>query len=435
MGKFGLQSIKILALVTAGVLFMFAVGLMVNSAINKAIWTDSASALGSRYTRGFDFCLGVAAVTVAIVIFGWMAIMCNGYGMLVVYLILLCVLTIVTIIGLIAFLIAPWTSNVQRLKSAIENLSPEQLNPLQRRFHCCGVEKYTDYFMIWKVWTGVENPNRTMIDRISTPQYHNPALLPVPEIPSWGRKRSVEDDRPVDLRDLDRKKHSWRKHSFRKLPQEESQEQLPKQVRAFAPKRRDFEVINMTEREGFRYTKPRKKHGRKWRRPGLLSRAFRWVVNKLGELIGLVPGPVQKLAYKLWGSAANIYEGLIPKIIKDVLRGLFGYIWSWIDWMASPFKSHYKWWYGSGWDGIPMKYIYPDLGPMLPYTCCKNPTFPCRGNEDTTWMEGCVYAVGVQWQIDTNLLVSGIVAYGFCSVINIAVIVILIGGIREQYYF
>lgn len=204
--KFGLQNIKLLALICTALNSAAAIALIARAFPDRNIW--SRSALGTIFQSPFDYALIFGIIYLLITIFGYIAICLNGYGMLIVYNILLaCSAIILIIYG--AFLWSQCNSEHPKiggkLTALIHTLSPRELDRIQGTFRCCGVEKYTDYLTLWDMGSRVARLVRTTTD--------------IYKAKSFESKRTVSpDNEEEDLQgqpSLIKKKFNWKRMPIR----------------------------------------------------------------------------------------------------------------------------------------------------------------------------------------------------------------------------
>lgn len=87
--KFGLQSIKILALICTAFVTCCAVALIVVGIPYRNKWVTATPYIGNHFQVPMDFALFYGICLLVVSIFGYVAICLNGYGMMIIYNILL----------------------------------------------------------------------------------------------------------------------------------------------------------------------------------------------------------------------------------------------------------------------------------------------------------------------------------------------------------
>lgn len=90
-----------------------------------------------------------------VAVLGFLAIFYCKFRLLTLFLVLLVLLIPVCIIcgfHLYTDGYSDYSPNHVRINAFIRGMSPIRLNLLQSTFHCCGIEKYTDYYLLWSIW-------------------------------------------------------------------------------------------------------------------------------------------------------------------------------------------------------------------------------------------------------------------------------------------
>lgn len=108
---------------------------------------------------GSDVAFYMAIVTFLIGVFGIIAISINCYGMLIVYFILLVLITLaMTTYGCLYYEEVRHDNGdaVRSLAVQLSAMTREQLISIQREFHCCGIDKYTDYLVPYHIMSAAQ---------------------------------------------------------------------------------------------------------------------------------------------------------------------------------------------------------------------------------------------------------------------------------------
>lgn len=155
---FGLRYIKFFALLCTFVNTVQALIFIICGLVIRTKWTESKGIEGQFLQLPFDYACFFGFILLAISFFGYFAIALDSYGMLVVYDILqLAAAIILLTVGISIWRECGYTleekpTTQTRLKMMMHDMSPAGLTSIQQSFQCCGIEKYTDYLVLWYIW-------------------------------------------------------------------------------------------------------------------------------------------------------------------------------------------------------------------------------------------------------------------------------------------
>lgn len=157
--KFGYTSLKALALYSTCVVLLFGLVLIIQALRFQSKWIMLIDITDNSTRFISNWCLYLGLVIILLSIYGFCCILCNTWFMALSYFVLYITLVAVTVVSnWVLFNELKYnTMPVYRIRDQINRLDKEQLDHVQRMFKCCGIEKYTDYFMIWRMWGGLHN--------------------------------------------------------------------------------------------------------------------------------------------------------------------------------------------------------------------------------------------------------------------------------------
>lgn len=153
--KFGLQSIKILALILTCLLFVSGVVLAIRGVMCVSVWDLNATQFVAVFKEGCSVAFYMGLIVIITSILGLISICASKYKLMIIYDVLVLILAIILLIyGLILWvgIKSEHSKLLIKLKATINGLSPEALDGIQTNFKCCGIEKFTDYIMLARLW-------------------------------------------------------------------------------------------------------------------------------------------------------------------------------------------------------------------------------------------------------------------------------------------
>lgn len=399
--RFGLQSIKLLNIFVTLILIVIAFLLLVKAVMFRSLWERHLGDLGMHFALGAEYSIVLSTSIILVCGYGLLCLLVFDLKHMphVIYLIGLILLMALAIIGNACFLAEPreYNINVIRLKSKFGWLNPAQLDLIQRDFHCCGIEKYTDYIMIWKQWGA-----------------------PYMETPSQLLQKSLARQARPNIRSLSlspRDDQHFRKRPRRAIPLDPDSNSDPRDIKKSQEYRKAKEALS------FRRTR--------FRNPAVFSEGWKWSSSVIGKAFHGIMEVVMAVGSKIWGVAKGLYNYMVPKIIRNWLALLWDYIVSWLDWILGTDHSDRRWWFGSGWDDIYFQHLMADGEQLLPLSCCKNPTKPCLGHFRDTYRTGCRKLIVFKWYMaigDMIILASNFIAVAFIECI---IIYVYFHGVRQ----
>lgn len=621
--RFGLPSLKVLAMVSSVLLLLIGIALVVRAATFSATWKRTAPTLSDAHlVNTAAVGLTFAVIVILLSLFAISATCIASYGMLIIYSAVMGLATLMMLVyGMVLWIEykheGSHLANV--LATAVHSLTPEQLDPIQKKFHCCGIERYTDYLMIWSVWgenyTGEDGatfkprfpPAATAVFADKEQQPTRQPLLPAPKQfdqkldpirlrPEIRKKRQLRfqlhpepgprvaqlwsptQNRPHTLfrsdasleeqmKELDEFRGSHRPSRTRKarpplmidpksgpMPVQVSFQNLQgppvysvyesnrpigtswrrgpdMPVRAFSASTEESTTSvptpyvpsspeekhttttkppddpETTERQYISFEIPTKAEKpttirtdqttlqveqsaislRRANALGDVSSAGssskpappappgkdteeifvpnfiwqRWDISPPPYLAHVPPyramlpegevsdnywkvsnafltaiwqtmqDPLHFVCLKMFNSTCPLYERYMPLVVRNWLATLFSFIEVWRDWKNHPAKVSLRWWWGSGWDLVFFSQLSPAGRPLLPYTCCKNPTMPCHGRFSDTWHDGCKYKLRWYWTAAHVQFGHIFACYLVAVVLNLTIVYILAQAIRH----
>lgn len=157
--QFSLSSLKTLCYIFT-ILVTFAGGILIYKASAfSRMWYSSQHNLGKLLVSQNDASLVFGICIVIFTIIGFFGLFWNKLKLLTIYQV--CLTLVIPFLIIFGFVLYSDISSehgrpMLRLRAMLTHLDPHELDDIQRSFQCCGIDKYTDYFMIWILW-GVNN--------------------------------------------------------------------------------------------------------------------------------------------------------------------------------------------------------------------------------------------------------------------------------------
>lgn len=154
MFKFGLVSLKTICYLMAALIVAGGVILLIATITFRTKW-QNGNLLGQLFTSSMDLAFYLSIVIICIAIIGFIGICLCKPKILWAYVILLTILIPVLIVAGFYLYCDSYSSNSVnsiRINSVMRALSPIKLDLMQRTYHCCGIEKYTDFIVMWSMW-------------------------------------------------------------------------------------------------------------------------------------------------------------------------------------------------------------------------------------------------------------------------------------------
>lgn len=155
MFRFGLTSLKTINYVFAALVMAAGMILLIAAITFRTKWQDGGHILGTLFTSSPDLAFGLGIVIIIIGFLGLLGVCLCKPKLLWLYVVLLVLLIPVLIVAgfyLYCDGYSDFSTNVIRVNSVMRSLSPVKLDTVQRIFHCCGIEKFTDYIILWGLW-------------------------------------------------------------------------------------------------------------------------------------------------------------------------------------------------------------------------------------------------------------------------------------------
>lgn len=168
-----IKTIRIISIFTSVLTFICGVILITYATKFGAIWTHYMDTLDYRQ-KNRPATIGIADALIVMILSIWSILTvvyvrqsCRAFkcyllstGVLIAFMV---------IYGLVVWIESryPTSRIVVYLDARMRAFSVRQMNNVQSSFHCCGIEKYTDYIMVWHAWR--ENPLAETSETITYP--------------------------------------------------------------------------------------------------------------------------------------------------------------------------------------------------------------------------------------------------------------------------
>lgn len=358
-------------------------------------------------------------VIVGVAVYGIVAVVLGGYVLLIIYTVVLIGVTIGMIVFEVLIILEVGNesgSAFSTLMGDINNFVPYELDSVQKNFQCCGIEKYTDYFRIWRAWgdiTGNESLAKQwrFLSSIQKEVYSNDIFNTVRRPRRDNEKRLSE---PVDATRATAEESATTHHSLNKSKSSTLHPSI-----ANIPGNRE----RLTKRM-FSALLPSSE----------MVDGYSGIVNAfLDEVFPKIEYKLKIFGRKAW-SEKNYYQEQFPEAFKNWVSALVGYMHVWERWKEDPANVSLRWWYGSGWDLFLFSHFSDGGLPVLPKTCCKYPKAPCHGLSSDTYTDGCREKLKWYWKtcnIQLGLIFACYLAGVVCNCISLY---LLLGTLKNKFF-
>lgn len=155
MTKSRLETLRFVSVLTSILVFAAGLCLILRASTFKTTWQSNTNFLANDRLRHATIGIVFGSLVTSFAMVGIVASFMKNYIMLVCYSICLGLLSL----GMSFYAAVMYIHNSSDLGStfvavtaSINNLQPMDLDLVQTKFHCCGIEKYTDYLRIWSLW-------------------------------------------------------------------------------------------------------------------------------------------------------------------------------------------------------------------------------------------------------------------------------------------
>lgn len=237
-GLFNLKLVKVNCYICVTVFLIIACALIARSSKHFNVLSETDKEL--RTSLQNDSVLGIivglfmlitGSVGITGLIYEILPLLCTFYCLLWVF-VIICFIS-----GIILRVRISDENNITRinLEALISTLSPQRVNRFQSNYRCCGIDKYTDYITLWKLW-GINETEARFSDE--------ECLQPSPEenlsnLPNTEETTTLKEPADSDQETI----HSGHEYSFiadkEKIDLEEDTE-LP----IFIPRKKKLRILD-----------------------------------------------------------------------------------------------------------------------------------------------------------------------------------------------